>query len=57
MRCCLETLSEEIARRGNHVTNYTQGETLDCKYQEPGNEEMIFDHGVWRWNREKHFPE
>ena len=48
MRCCLGTLDEHMAQRD---TEPEQGETLDCKYEEPGNARMIYDLGVWRWNK------
>lgn len=54
MRCCLQTLDEHMAGVEEEPK---QGETLSCKYEkDPDNENMIFDNGVWRWNREKDFP-
>lgn len=55
MRCCLQTLDEHMA---GVTLEPEQGETLSCRFhEEQPNDEMIFDGGVWRWNREKHFPE
>lgn len=50
-RCCLQTQDEHMAER---TTPPVQGETLSCKYEDdPENENLIFDAGAWRWNREK----
>lgn len=53
MRCCLVTLMDHIHSVSE---NPPEGTTLDCRYEERGNESMIFKDGGWRWNREKHFP-
>ncbi len=29
----------------------TEGFTLDCIYEKPGNKNMIFQGGVWKWNQ------
>jgi len=45
MRCCLATINETY-----DVTEV--GDMLDCKYENPGNKNLIVaDDGVWEWNR------
>ena len=45
MRCCLATVAE-------CEDEVEVGAILDCKYESPGNANMILDQGlVWRWNR------
>ena len=48
MRCCLETLYEYIETHADEEC--TEGETLDCKYEKPGNANIILCDGIWRWN-------
>lgn len=48
MRCCLATVEEEAETR---QVAPTEGETLDCKYEAAGNQNLIFRDGYWEWNR------
>lgn len=51
MRCCLQTLGEFLDARGSEEC--TIGETLDCRFEKPGNKNMILGEDfIWRWNRE-----
>jgi len=45
MRCCLGTLAE-------CTEEVEPGRILDCKYEPPGNANMILAvDGIWEWNR------
>lgn len=49
LRCCLATLGEEA--EGDR--DFEPGDTLDCKYEEPGNQQMRLNaDNVWEWNHE-----
>jgi hypothetical protein len=45
MRCCVATLD---ALPDDYET--TEGEVLDCTYEEAGNERLRFVLGAWEWN-------
>ncbi len=45
MRCCLETI-ETL----NPDYELKDGMIIDCKYEHPGNKQIILQNGVWRWN-------
>lgn len=49
MRCCLATINDYVDA---HVAEVPEpGLVLDCKYQGPGNAQIILDpSGIWRWN-------
>jgi len=52
MRCCLETISNYVAQDlGREIP---EGFVLDCDHEAPGNAQIIFLSGAWRWN---HRPE
>jgi hypothetical protein len=48
MRCCLATLDEHMLYA---TEDPEEDETLDCKYEEPGNKNMVFRDNAWQWNR------
>lgn len=50
MRCCIETIHNHMAVRED---NPQEGEILDCEHEEPGNQQIIFSDGAWRWNKKE----
>lgn len=50
MRCCLATIDEYVATHADQSPKF--GLILDCKYEKPGNAQVVLDtSGIWRWNR------
>lgn len=50
MRCCTMTLAEYLEGAEGPSE---EGQVMDCKYEHPGNSNLIFRHGAWEWNRER----
>lgn len=48
MRCCINTVYT-LDPDGD----YQDGE-YDCKYEEPGNAQILLKDGVWQWNEARH---
>lgn len=50
MRCCLATISDYLSVHSAETPQ--PGLILDCKFQKPGNAQIILDqNSIWRWNR------
>lgn len=49
MRCCLYSLGQFVEEHSKEEA--TEGFTLDCIYEKPGNKNLIFQGGVWKWNQ------
>lgn len=45
MRCCIATIRDSIEPT-------RLGDVVDCKYEKPGNRQLVVDmnSGRWRWN-------
>jgi hypothetical protein len=50
MRCCIATISEFVRDHGSEPAARI---ILDCKYDTPGNQQIILDGMTWRWHRER----
>jgi len=48
MRCCIKTLEDFLDLHADEEC--TKGETLSCIYEAPGNNAIILENGMWRWN-------
>jgi hypothetical protein len=45
-RCCIETLNNIDMEQ-----EFEDGIILDCKYEKEGNQSMILEDGIWKWNQ------
>jgi len=44
-RCCVDTLNTI-----DLDTEFEDGTVLDCKHEKEGNQALILENGIWRWN-------
>jgi len=51
MRCCIATIDEYVHE---HQDEEVPAEplVLDCKYEPPGNAQVVLQDGRWRWNHD-----
>jgi len=47
-RCCIDSWNSM-----DPETEVNEGDTFDCKHEEPGNKNLIFKDGVFQWNSEE----
>lgn len=45
MRCCIQTFKDLP-----DDFEFTEGMVLDCKFEKPGNAQMVFEGDTLRWN-------
>jgi len=48
LRCCAKTIYNMCENEPEREIK--EGELIDCEFEPPGNEAIIFDNGVFRWN-------
>lgn len=50
MRCCIETIDKYVEA---HLDDSVPKDNLiiDCMYEKPGNEKIVLEKNIWRWNR------
>lgn len=46
--CCLDT----IVNLDQNV-DFQEGTTIDCRHEHSGNKKIIFENGIWKYNKEK----
>ena len=46
MRCCLSTIDEYVIE---HPDDEATDLIIDCRYEDPGNEQIMLVAGRWKW--------